>query len=798
MQDFLVIDTEGKEEITEIAVIDAKGNIIYEAYNSEHPSKKNLQMKRKSLSAILTDFQELAQRKCLVFHYAEHDLKVIRQSFKKIGEPYPNFEYECTWELAQQCFPDLNSYSLEYLSKQLMLRVEGNLFYSEAAHAARYDAAFTYQLYQRIQETINPLFPLRNEPNPFSESRVDHPFQQYPDYSQLYQEQFTTLQAVVREIKVDPNHQSKGAVVIGEAGSGKTHLMMRLAQTVLKTNRLLFIRQPNHPDAVLFHIYSRVLESLVESIPNTQYTQLDYLLAQGFIKFLESNVSRLSAKGKELLQTVSESELTLFEILNQGSTSKKQQNWKRLERYLIDWWTTTYAGAGSALAIIKGIIKYCRYRDFYYKQLITRWLAGGELSESESEQIGLENWSEQLSREAFALEALSVFGKFSLLDEPLIIVFDQLEGLGLPYNHRTLLSFGEAVKEIFTHVPNSLIILNLFPDRWEQFQQVFDDSVVDRVSQYQLHLSDPNLDALKKILNLKLASIGKSLTDLFTVEELEDILGQSSIRSVINRASAYYNHKIHGTSLPAVYDSFSPTRQDNDYRLQKLEEEVTRLKRQFQQFFQSPDSIPSQESPSTEVERDSSVNAGEQTILDYLEQQRQQLKRAYQKPTIINEHDDLGKLVQIVEAFQMLRAIEMHTLRLGKRKIPEHLVVKTEQQGSVLGFLHINGSSFTSRLKNFNQLVSSHRNLDFILMRDAREANITGKVGRQEISKLQAVENGQFVILEEEDRVELELIYKLVTDIQNRDLDVKLENALETVLQHNGGHWLWQRLLRTS
>lgn len=154
--------------------------------------------------------------------------------------------------------------------------------------------------------------------------------------------------------------------------------------------------------------------------------------------------------------------------------------------------------------------------------------------------------------------------------------------------------------------------------------------------------------------------------------------------------------------------------------------------------------------------------------------------------------------MQIVEAFQMLRAIEMQTLRLGKRKIPEHLVVKTQQQGNVIGFLHVGGSSFTSRLKNFNQLVSSHRHLDFILMRDAREANITGKVGRQEISKLQAVENGQFVVLEEEDRVELELIYKLITDIHNRDLEVKLESALEIVFQHYSAHWLWQKLLMTS
>jgi len=40
------------------------------------------------------------------------------------------------------------------------------------------------------------------------------------------------LKSILVEIKHDPNHQSKGAVVIGEAGSGKTHLMMRLDKRV--------------------------------------------------------------------------------------------------------------------------------------------------------------------------------------------------------------------------------------------------------------------------------------------------------------------------------------------------------------------------------------------------------------------------------------------------------------------------------------------------------------------------------------------------------------------------------------
>jgi hypothetical protein len=51
--------------------------------------------------------------------------------------------------------------------------------------------------------------------------------------------------------------------------------------------------------------------------------------------------------------------------------------------------------------------------------------------------------------------------------------------------------FGEAIKEVFTHAPNSLILFNLFPERWEYFKQVLNAAVVDRLSQYQIPLKNP-------------------------------------------------------------------------------------------------------------------------------------------------------------------------------------------------------------------------------------------------------------------------------------------------------------------
>ena len=68
---------------------------------------------------------------------------------------------------------------------------------------------------------------LKQQPNPFSSSRVDTPFQSHPDYRDTYRKEFLTLESILTDVKQDSNRQSKGVVVTGEPGSGKTHLMMR-------------------------------------------------------------------------------------------------------------------------------------------------------------------------------------------------------------------------------------------------------------------------------------------------------------------------------------------------------------------------------------------------------------------------------------------------------------------------------------------------------------------------------------------------------------------------------------------
>ncbi|MDM8568353.1 hypothetical protein QUF50_02325 [Thiotrichales bacterium HSG1] len=652
--------------------------------------------------------------------------------------------------------------------------------------------------------------------NPFSNSRVDTPFQHHTDLKEVYQIEFVRLNSVIDDIKADTeNRQTKGAVVTGEPGIGKTHMMMRLATERLASNRLLFIRQPNNIDSVLYHTYSRVLESLVEKVPHSPYSQLEHLLATSFSKiiidtfreFRSNNTKavgildyfrRLTDKDRYILEVLSKDPLNIYKELGREGARNKREYWQRIETLIDGWWKRHYGDIGYATTILKGIVKFCSYSDPNKKRLVGKWLSANELDVAESNSVGLKNWKDDGSKEAFSLDAMMVFGKLSIMDEPLIIIFDQLEGLGLEYNKQLLHRFGDAIKELFTHVPNSLIILNLFPDRWEYFKAFFDGSVIDRVSQCQIVLNKPSEEQLKKLLALKAEEQGVDVNKLFTSEDLTDILSQGSIRGMLNRASHYYRYRIQAIPLPETpakpeTPKSKPSTFEEEVResLKLILDGVKALHLSSPNYSETLDISDS--SAKTVNLPDSSL------VIDYLEREKEVLEEEYEKLVIISDSDDIGKLLTVTEAFNtLLKNVEIDRLQLGSRKLPEHLLIKNPNLSFVIGFLQVSDLGFPSRIKNFNELVFNYEEINFMLFRDIRETAITGKVGKVEIDRLNKVHNGQFIYMDKEDRLMFELIYKLIVDIQNRDFVVNLQSALKTLDSLMSHYWLIKMFKRMS
>jgi Cdc6-like AAA superfamily ATPase len=795
--DFVVLDTEGNPTVTELAIVDCQGVVIYEGFcDGNYHGFQNV-LNLKSLKTLLTEFLTIVEDKKIICHYAEHDIEILKRSFHQVGLSWQNLQhklqFDCTWILAKDCFPNLESYSLEYLCKYFNLKDNQQYFIPNMAHTARYDATFTYHLYKRIL-----LEHLKKQPNPFSSSRVDTPFQHHPDYADTYHREFQILQTALNNIKLDANHQSKGVVVIGEPGTGKTHLMMRLAHERLSSNRLLFIRQPNDAKSVLYHIYGRILESLVEKVGNLP--QLDSLIINTFRKIVSSPDRKVQQKDIDILKALYELEDNNFNALGKEATQRKREYWEYIEKTISEWWMNNYSAGTFALSIIKGMVKYCRYTDYKYRNITTRWLAGNVLTDEEAETVGLPNWGEEISKEAFSLEAISVLGKLSSLDEPLIIIFDQLEGLGLAHNQEILLNFGEAIKEIFTHVPNSLIILNLFPDRWEKFQTTFDQSIIGRVSQYQISLRQPTEAEVKSILKVKMQAVDISLEQLFLPEDLDDILGKKPIRAALNRAAKYYDYRVNSIPLP---DERKPIRELDSN--EKIEQQLKFLQQQQQtsievlsqliQALQTPNFVDLsnlQNKLATYLSGESAIPVN--PVIEYLNQHRIELEEKYHNATIISDGDDIGKLRNIAEALTHIQSFKLTQYRFGKKVLPEHIVIERGNKYHVMAFLEISGTPFTTRIGNFNQLVINNPNSQFILIRDERQPDISGKVGKERIKQLENSANGNFVLLNKHDRILFDLIYDLIISIHNKDLDIDLESALNFVTSHQEWyHWIFTK-----
>ena len=247
--DYLVIDTEGGDFVDEIAIIDKKGELIYEKFFKEKDEIK--------------ECFELLQNKNLVAHSAKHDKEILEKSFKEVGLDF-KANFICTFEMAKELI-QIESYSLKNLSWYFDLKYNNKFFNEDLAHRASYDAIFTYKLYNKLLE-IDDTKEWAKKYNPFSSSKVDNPFQDHFDYKEIYKNEFNYLTSILDEVKQDKNHQTKSVVVLGEAGSGKTHFMMRFLKNSSNTNRFLFIRQPNDEDSVIFHIYLRILESFAKKI----------------------------------------------------------------------------------------------------------------------------------------------------------------------------------------------------------------------------------------------------------------------------------------------------------------------------------------------------------------------------------------------------------------------------------------------------------------------------------------------------------------------------------------------------
>jgi Cdc6-like AAA superfamily ATPase len=819
--DVRVIDMKEAPLLREVAVVDGRGQLLYEARTPDQEAEYHAADLVRPLPELLADLRQLLEGHPVVVHNSRHQSGVLEASYAACGQTPPTLAWQCTLELALQLHPACPSHDLGPVCEALAVGDEP--FQPDASHQAAYNARFTYLLYRHLHREQQGRR-LRTAPNPFHSARVDTPFQHFADDRKLHQVPFERLSSLLRSVAADANRQSQSAVLLGEPGTGKTHLMMRLAHEVLRNNRLLFVRQPTQVSHVFFHIYSRTLESLVERVGEGNNRQLDLLLIRSLRPILQEAGST-TANDDVIMAALEAEDLTR---LGQDGTVKQRQRWERLEVRLLRWWSDRYTTAGFGRQVLQGLLRFCRYSRLDLRESLRRWLATGDYDPVAQELDGLSPWNEEQLREEFSLQALRVMGLLSSLDAPLILVFDQLEGLWHESNRALLQRFWEAVKELLTHMPHTLVLVALFPDRWQQFQSDFDGSISDRIGQHLIQLGSPQSEQIEEILDLRLQPLGVRAVELFSGDELERILRMPSLRSCLNRAASLFEHRVRGSAFPAIPPPPPPPligsadgAVQQGQRLLQLEQQLGQILERLSRLEASGASgeapLAGNGEPSRAAEAPQSAAtpraegwgeipaAGpggfyEELFLRYQESTREAIRQRCQQTAIIDESDDAGKLRQICLGYQQINQLEIESLRLGSRRVPDNVLIKMRDHQVCVAFLHVShASSLQARLTNLNQLVLRHRLVQFILMRDVTAPPIHSK-GASEAR--QAFLNGcgdgrqrtDEQPLDSERRIDMEFAYQLVSDLFNRELDIPLPEALALLARCEPGNWVVKML----
>lgn len=596
---------------------------------------------------------------------------------------------------------------------------------------------------------------LENDPPDFLD-RVNTPWDHVPDCAEYNHQAYVRIVRALKELArsrsdgTDSN--SQGILVLGEAGTGKTHLLMRAARNLSESNHLLFVRKPNNEDAVAQHIWANVVSSLARSLPKsgTHKSQLDDLLAHVFTRVLLPELEQDITEDKDADQKrrwvsrLSADPYNLFNMLGDGE--QRQSNMEKVRRRTLRYLQLSHPDVDQTIAHV--LITYCFVVTEDRKRILLSWLSGQDVDETEAKSLGLPtSWvsfdetstdaSIQQQREEQALRAIRTIGILSTHYQPLILAFDQLEGLR--DQHRLTQRWGDAVREIFTMTPNFLVVTCIFPSLWESwFKPTLDRSVVERVAQQTVTLESFKPQHGLTMLATHLASsfvTHRLPTNIypFTAADIQSICtSATSPRLFIQNVRAAFQVWLDGDS-PELAGLACPP-------------------------------------PTAIVGQDAIDSLLGTTLATYEEEQR----RSHDSDIPL-EQDFFGRVKSITESLITYtgRQVEYDRASCGTKVMPANVVVRSAESNTHICIAVVNSgaTAFAARMRNLNTVMRTARNgMVPIVLRDSR-CRPLGAKGKEYVEELERM-GGSFLYVGSDECATLNAVYDTLVAIEEHDLSI--------------------------
>jgi len=360
--------------------------------------------------------------------------------------------------------------------------------------------------------------------NPFISDSVADPWEDiYPSVATIHARSYQELFNLITQ-KANTPTLATGVLVLGEPGSGKTHLVKRIVETVHKANRPLLIAyvQPiENPQFPFTYLLKEIVSNLRRPLMRTSNsaTQLDRLLSRWLLEHLGPQISALSPA---------------------MSTAVKNNPERILNLNLSTLGLNTPIAADLPKPLRKVLPDYQRKE---LRQAVADWLAGESLDQ---EYLDILKLPDRLSintdeREAEALALLIAIGELlTRYQYCLIVCFDRWENLETTMQ---INATGKMIGELFDRIQGMLpIVLARRMDWDENFSASLNQHVVSRIENNRFILNNCDRENAIALIKSRLSFVLEGAADgiePFTPEQLNSILGVGSLspRAIISLAN---------------------------------------------------------------------------------------------------------------------------------------------------------------------------------------------------------------------------------------------------------------------
>jgi hypothetical protein len=264
--------------------------------------------------------------------------------------------------------------------------------------------------------------------------------------------------------------KSTALLLLGPAGSGKTHLFTRLRQQV--GCRAIFVH--NRPEIGVNqsprHVLSSIVQALRQPVFRRDERQIDVVVGTMLARASAAPAHFPLAFLADFLSQTVEAQQKILELAISYAEDHSADVWPEYLLYLLR----------------------LPFADRFEQRALWTWLSGGEPSEIQLERLGVR----AALRDDDVLMALRTLGVVATFGAPIVIVFDQLENLADEEGKTArIIQYARLVSELRDTVPGLVIVQMALDSVWmSRMQNVLHTSMRDRLEERVAYLDAPTAE----------------------------------------------------------------------------------------------------------------------------------------------------------------------------------------------------------------------------------------------------------------------------------------------------------------